>query len=97
MQNTNKFLKDIKHILQVIKECEVGENTVLTTADVALLYTNIDHQGAIRAIKWAQDKSNKLRMKPRKCILKCLEFCLNHNCFWFEDDYYLQIKGGLGH
>lgn len=45
VRNTQAFLQDTKHTLQLLKGCMVSQNMVMATGDVALLYTNIDHKG----------------------------------------------------
>lgn len=92
VRGTKAFLKDTKHTLQMLKECDTNGNTVMATADVALLYTNIDHQGAIRAVKWALKKKTSIKRKQRKFILKSLEFGLKHNYIWYENVFYSQIR-----
>lgn len=81
-------MKDTRHTIQLLKGCERSDNMVLVT-----IYTNIDYQGARRAVKWAQKKNINIKRRHRKFILKSLEFCLNHNYFWYNNIYYLQVKG----
>lgn len=93
VRDTATFLKDTKHILQLLSTYKLGANTVLTTADVSSLYTNIEHLGAIKAVRWAIKKSHNFESIHRRFVLKCLDFCLHHNYFWYNNKYYLQIKG----
>lgn len=65
----------------------------MATGHVASLYTNIDHEGAMEAVKWVLKNSENIIEKSLSTfILKCLEFCLQHNLFWYENNFYLQIK-----
>lgn len=67
-RDTRAFLKDTKHTLQLLKQCNAGDGVVLATTNVASLYTNIDHHGAIQAVKWALKISQKYICKERKCL-----------------------------
>lgn len=61
------------------------------------LYTNIGHENAISATKWAMNKYSNLISKQKKFILRCLAFGLQHNYFWFNSEYYRQLNGiGMG-
>lgn len=66
----------------------------MATGDVASLYTNIDHDGTLDAVRWALDSGDcSMEENLRDFILKCLEFCLQHNFFWYYNRFYLQTKG----
>lgn len=66
----------------------------MATGDVASLYTNIDHKGALDAVKWALEKEDDVvREGLHMFILKCLDFYLQHNFFWCDNKFYLQIRG----
>lgn len=93
VRNMHAYLKDTKHTLQLLKECTANDVLVMATGDVASLYTNIDHQGAMRAVKWALKNNVDVGKNQCRFILKCLKFCLEHNLFWYQNTFYLQIKG----
>lgn len=94
VKENKAFLKDTKHILQLLKGSESSGDMVMVTADVASLYTNIDHQGAIRAVKWALKKHTNIK---RKFILKSFGiFVWNAIYFWYENIYYLQRGVTMG-
>lgn len=80
-------MKDTKHTLQLLKGCDKSRDIVLATADVASLYTKIDHQGAMKAAKPALKKNTSMERKQRRFILKCFDFCQS-NFFWYESNYY---------
>lgn len=50
---TKAYLKDTKHTLQLLDECSAQEDIIMVTGDVSSLYTNIDHEGALKAVEWA--------------------------------------------
>lgn len=78
VQDTQAYLKDTKHIIQLLQNLETTNDTILT-AYVSSLYTNIDHEGVIEAARWALNKSHMLTSKYKKIIIKALDFCLKHN------------------
>lgn len=66
---------------------------VMATADVASLYTNIDHQGAMKVVKWALKKNTNIERKHRRFGQKSKLLRIKHNYVWYENIYYLQIRG----
>lgn len=42
---------------------------VISTADVASLYSKIDHQGAIKAVKWALKKNTNMSKWEEEGVL----------------------------
>lgn len=65
----------------------------MATGDVASLYTNINHEGALNAVKWALEREDSVDEGFTIFLLKCLDFCLRHNFFWYDSKIYLQRKG----
>lgn len=97
--NTNAYLRDTKHLIQILGNIALkpDEKYLIATADVASLYTVIDHSDAIEASKWAMDKFSNLISKQKRFILRSLAFELQHNYFWHNADYYRQLTGiGMG-
>lgn len=94
VRKTESFLRDTKHLLQLLDTVTFGDRSVyLATADVASLYTIIDHEEAIQATKWALKKFSDLKAVQRKFLLECLKYSLDHNYFWHENDFFKQICG----
>lgn len=60
VRKTDAYLKDTKHILQLLKRFNTNEDLIMATGDVASLYTNIAHEGALDAVKWALEKEDDL-------------------------------------
>lgn len=94
VQQTQAYLKDTKHILQLLDTVPVLEGrTLLATADVTSLYTIVQHHDAISATKWLLRKYSTLICKQRKYLMKCLDFCLKCNYFWHNQTYFKQKVG----
>lgn len=70
---TTEYLKNTKHVIQIMETIPCNENSLLVTADVSSLYTIIDHQDALMSVKWALDKSDLPDL--HKILMKSLEFC----------------------
>jgi len=86
------YIKDTYDFLRKIRLLEVPQDAMLFTMDVDALYTNIDIQEGIQAIKNIFRKHpNKKR--PDKELLQLLEINLTRNDFEFNGDFFLQIKG----
>jgi hypothetical protein len=63
------------------------------TADVEDLYTNVDVDGAINAIRVLLDEANHGSLKQRKFIINILNICLRNNIFYFGKTRYRQVHG----
>lgn len=92
------YIRDTKHFLDIISETKVPENSFLVTLDVDSLYTNIDNEAGMSAVKKAfQDNpipsANKLRDRRPMEILDLLKICLENNDFVFNGEWYLQTSG----
>lgn len=94
VQLTTAYLKDTKHLLQILQDTPVSEgHTLLATADVSSLYTIIKHHQACEATKWVLKRHSPLLCAQRKFLIKCVDFCLKNNYFWHNQKYYKQLTG----
>ena len=96
---TRAYLRDTKHLIQILESTVLEANCgyLLATADVASLYTVINHEEAIGATKWALNSFGHLISKQKRFILRCLAYGLQHNYFWHKSEYYRQLNGiGMG-
>jgi len=84
------YVKNTYHFLNKIKDTQVGADDLLITLDVESLYTNIDTNLGLTAIKEALSQKPKL---IHGHILKLLQLCLEGNDFTFNGKNYLQIHG----
>ena len=93
--NTKAYLKDTKSLLQYLQCIDLTgkEEVYLVTADVSSLYTIIQHEDALLALNWALCKREDLPFNQKMFIRNALDFCLNHNFFWFNGTYYSQCRG----
>lgn len=65
---------------------------LLVTADVSSLYSIIQHDDALLALNWALCKRDDLPFN-QVFLRNALDFCLNHNYFWYNGSFYTQQRG----
>ena len=70
----------------------IPENALLITLDVDSLYTNIQTEERLKAVRNSFG-NNQQCLRPDEEILKLLELCLKSNDFQFNNQWYLQISG----
>ena len=86
------YLKDTSDFLNKLKELKISENSLIVTMDVESMYTNIDHDSGLAAVKKAFE-DNPDPKRPDQQILDLLELSLKNNDFQFNGETFLQIKG----
>ena len=91
------YLKDTYDFLDKLKRLKVPPNAALVTLDVKSLYTNIDNQKGIDAVRRTMLR-NPDPNRPDAQLLELLEICLTHNSFSFNGKKYIQTNGAaMGH
>ena len=88
----DSYLKDTSDFLNKLKQVKINENTLLVTMDVESMYTNIDHESGLAAVKKAFE-NNPDPTRPDQHILDLLELSLKNNDFQFNGETFLQTKG----
>ena len=89
------FVKDTTDFCRKISNVKCKEGTILVSADVSALYTEIDHDDGIRACEIKLDERpdmERVRM-PTHYIRQLLNIILKCNCFRFKEKYYHQQCG----
>ncbi|KAM8967064.1 collagen alpha-6(VI) chain [Pelodytes ibericus] len=87
------YIRDTKQILSILNDFQWSDEFLWATVDVTSLYTVIAHDKGISAVRNALSKDENMATEQCNFILKCIEFILHHNYFWFEGQYYLQLCG----
>ncbi|KAL2076952.1 hypothetical protein ACEWY4_027451 [Coilia grayii] len=86
------YIKDTYDFLNKIKTIKIPQTAFLFTIDIESLYTNIDTELGLEAVKlWFQKYPKPER--PDKYLLLLLEISLRRNDFEFDSKFYLQVKG----
>ena len=88
----DSYVKDTPDFLTKLKQVKIKPDTLLVTLDVESMYTNIDNEGGLDAVKKAFIK-NPDPLRSDEHILELLEISLKNNDFIFNDEIYLQISG----
>ena len=88
----DSYLKDTSDFLNKLKQVKINENSLIVTMDVESMYTNIDHESGLAAVKNAFE-NNPDPLRPDQHILDLLELSLKKNDFQFNGETFLQIKG----
>jgi hypothetical protein len=92
-QKCQSYIRDTGHFLHNISELpQLPPHSLLITADVTSLYTNIPHNEGIEAIKIALIKN---QTDPNKIAVICrfLKLILTNNIFHFDNKFYRQVQG----
>ena len=95
-QHTKSFVRDDIHFLSRLQRTlPKDQSHVLVTLDVESLYTNIDKDLGIKAIRyWVRKLKDKVNARfSEDFICDAIKIVLEHNTFHFDDKHYLQIKG----
>ena len=86
------YLKDTTDFLNKLKNVKIDENSLIVTLDVESMYTNIDHESGLAAVRKAFI-DNPDPNRPDQQILELLELSLKNNDFQFNGETYIQTKG----
>lgn len=86
------YIKDTYHFINLIRQLKIPHNSFLFTIDIDSLYTNINTESGLKAVKSIfQRYPNKKR--PDKELLELLLINLTRNDFNFDSKFYLQVQG----
>lgn len=86
------YIKDTYDFLDKVRQAKIPENSLLFTVDIDSLYTNIDIEAGLKAVKNCFKKYPD-KTRPDEQLLQLLEINLKRNDFEFDGKYYLQVKG----
>ena len=94
LQKIESFVRDDLDFLNKIPK-KLAEYESLVTLDVSNMYTNIDNDLGLYAIKyWLQQHPNLItRDLPNELIIEALSIILKYNTFTFNSKDYIRIRG----
>lgn len=87
------YLRDIKHLINILKDTPVDDYTLLVTIDIESLYANIKQQDALTEIWAALETKSDLKPTQRKFLVKALDLAMTSSYFWHDGYFFNQIKG----
>ena len=86
------YIKDTYDFCEKIKSITVPQNAFLFSIDIDSLYTNIETEAGLQAVKEVFNKFPD-RERPDTELLELLNLNLTKNDFEFNNKFYLQTKG----
>ena len=86
------YLKDTYDFIEKVKHISLNQHDWLFTIDIDSLYTNIETERGLLAVKKAMQMSPNPN-RPDQILLRLLELSLTRNDFEFNGDFYLQTRG----
>ena len=94
LKHVKSYIRDSVDFLNHLPE-NIDEDSLLVTFDVNSLYTNIDHQVGLDAIRyWLETYPEDLNPRINKeFVLEAIELILKNNILEFNGNFYKQIKG----
>lgn len=86
------YIKDTYDFIEKIKNVKIPQESLLFTLDIDSLYTNIDTEAGLKAVKkWLKRYPDKTR--PDEHLLELLKINLTQNDFEFDKKFYIQVRG----
>ena len=94
LRNVESYIRDTVDFLNNLPE-QLEDNVILATFDISSMYTNIDNDLGIEAIKyWLERDPEAIPSRiPKEFIIEGLKLVLETNTFFFDGKHYLQIRG----
>lgn len=86
------YIKDTYHFIQQVKGARIPAHAFLVTGDVTALYTNMDIDRSIEAVREIF-RQHPVLGRPDEELLLLLELALRNNEFQFAGKLFLQILG----
>lgn len=90
------YLRDSKHLIQILENKPFPKRCTLVTIDVKTLYLNIPHDEGIQAVLnrvYYKNKDSQNMKIPPETMKDLLKIVLTQNFFQFSDKIYHQIMG----
>ena len=88
------YLRDSSHLLNLLRNIKIPDNSILATLDVTSLYTNIPNKEGIHAVsKYLFRHRNAFDNPTNASICNLLHLVLTTNNFEFDNKEFLQVGG----
>lgn len=87
------YIRDGRHLMESLSSYTWESSYIWLSLDVSSLYTSIPHQFGLMATEYFLSGDPLANPRQVAFILEATRFCLHHNYFQFEEDFYLQVKG----
>lgn len=93
---SKSYIRDSKHMIQILEDVTLPQNAILATVDVEALYLNIPHSEGIECALSNLYEHNPDRDSlpfPKDFVEGLLTAILKHNIFEFDGKMYRQTRG----
>ncbi|XP_075462091.1 protein-arginine deiminase type-2 isoform X2 [Ascaphus truei] len=87
------YLRDTTHVLNIVNDLKWEDHFIWVTCDVTSLYTVINHDQGVEAIRRVLEQDDSLESGFREFIIEGIRYILTHNFFNYDNEYYLQVCG----
>lgn len=87
------YIRDGSHLLELLASYKWEPSYLWLSLDVTSLYTSIPHSFGLLALEFFLAQDPFINPRQAAFILEATNFCLTHNYFDFNGDFYLQTKG----
>lgn len=92
VQNLPAYIRDSIHLLDILQNYNQEPTYLWLSLDVCSLYTSIPYDIRLEAVQHFLLQNPLINPRQAQFILEFTQFCLAHNYFQFENQYYLQIQ-----
>lgn len=87
------YICDGTHLMELFSPYQWESTDIWLYLDVSLLYTSIPHTFGIMALEHSLAGDPLINFRQANFIVEATKFCLTHNYFNFNGDFYLQQQG----
>src|SRR5579859_3284631 len=94
--NTSSFVKDSKHLVDILQEADTDANDIMASYDVESLFTNVPTEETLEILKEKLDNDDNLSSRtpiPKDSVLALTRLCITTTYFQYKDDFYQQKSG----
>lgn len=92
-QSLQSYIRDGVHLLELLSMYFWEPSYHWVSLDVQSLYTSIPHEVGLNALQFFLCQVPMLHPRQASFIVEATFFCLTHNYFRFENDFFLQVNG----
>lgn len=93
VHHLQSYIRDGTHLLELLSAYKWEPTYVWLSLDVNSLYTSIPHAFGLMALEYFFAKDPLINPRQASFILEATSYCLTHNYFQFDGDFYVQIQG----
>jgi hypothetical protein len=94
--NSPSFVKDSKHLVDILQEVEADADDIMTSFDVESLFTNVPTEETLDILKEKLDKDETLSSRtpiPKDSVMALTKLCITTTYFQYKDAFYQQKSG----